>query len=89
MYITLSYIKSLKKHHSMQRDQCKKRRLFAKHLFFRMVVSLLECYFLIKYLYSFENFIYKKRTHICDVYLKTGIFKYPSQLLKLSPKSHF
>ena len=33
--------------------------------------------------------LHKKRTHICDVYLKTDIPKYPPQLLKLSPKSHF
>ena len=88
-YITLTSIKITEKASFHAEGPCKKKRLFAQHLLFRMVVSLLECYFLIKYLYSFENFIYKKRTHICDVYLKTGVFKYPSQLLILSPKSHF
>ena len=65
----------MKKYHSMQRNRCKKRMIFAQDLFFRMVISLLDCYFLIKYLYSFdEQKLHKKMTHISDVYLKTVVF---------------
>ena len=59
----------------MQRNQCKKRMIFAQDLFFRMFISLLDCYFLIKYLYSFdEQKLHKKMTHISVVYLKTVVF---------------
>ena len=58
----------------MQRDECKKRRLFAQHFFFRIVVSLSECYFLIKYLYSFEEESQKLDSKKEDTYLKTVVF---------------
>ena len=64
-YIYFKLDKSLNflKQHSMQRDRCK-RRHFAQHLFFKMVASILECYFLIKYVYIYlrrnlKNLIHK------------------------------
>ena len=40
-----------------------------------MVVSFLECYFLIKYLYSFEKQSQNVELwNICDVYLKSVLF---------------
>lgn len=48
MYFKLDKSLNFLKQHSMQRNRCK-RRHFAQHLFFKMVASILECYFLIKY----------------------------------------
>ena len=54
------------------------RWLFAQYFFFGVVVSFLVCYFSIKYLYylrsNLKNFIHKKRTYICEVYLKNVVF---------------
>ena len=70
----------IKSHHWKSIVSCRgtNLRLFAQYLFFRVVVFLLECYFLIKYLYSLrsnlKNVIHKKRTHICEVYFKNVVF---------------
>ena len=70
----------IKSHHWKSIVSCRGTnwRLFAQYLFSRVVVFLLECYFLIKYLYSLrsnlKNVIHKKRTHICEVYFKNVVF---------------